>query len=320
MARRLTWSDVRGGLLACLVIAVAAFTVLRFMRVGALHGDTFPLYALVGEARGVMPGSEVWLSGQKIGKITDIRFRPPAVADSTSRILIAMDVLERYRGAMRRDALAQIRSGGSVIGPPVVYISPGTTRAGVLRAGDTVRTLMQSDVEAATAQFGDATKEFPIIMANVHVLASELQASQGTVGALMNGPGLGELQRARIQSSRVVGHITGRGGSIGPIMSGGLTSRAGRVMARADSVRALLASGRTSLGRFRRDSTLLGEVDDIRNELTLVRASLDEPRGTAGRVLHDSALTSALGEAQAEMTRLFADIKKNPRRYLSPSF
>jgi hypothetical protein len=91
-------------------------------------------------------------------------------------------------------------------------------------------------------------------------------------------------------------------------------------MARTDSVRALLASRNTSLGRFRRDSTLAGEVSDIRNELTLVRAALDEPRGTAGRVLHDSAVTSALGQAQQEMTLLLADIKKNPRRYLSVSF
>jgi phospholipid/cholesterol/gamma-HCH transport system substrate-binding protein len=323
MARRLSWSEVRGGLLACVVIAVAAFAILKFMRVGALHGDTFPLYALVGEARGVTKGSEVWLSGQKIGRITDIQFRAPGVADSTSRILISMEVLEKHRGAMHRDAIAQIRAGGGIIAPPVVYMSPGTPRAAALRAGDTVRTLTQSDVEGATAQLSGAAREFPVIMTNVRVLRAQLQTSEGTMGALMNGPGLGELQRARIQTSLLIGRVTGRRGStgsIGPIMNGGLSTRAGRVMARMDSVRALLASGNTSLGRFRRDSTLLAEVGDIRDELTLVRATLDESRGTAGRVLHDSALTSALGQAQREMTLLFADIKKHPRRYLSVSF
>jgi phospholipid/cholesterol/gamma-HCH transport system substrate-binding protein len=320
MARRLSWSDVRGGLLACLAIGVAALGILTFMRVGALHGDTFRLYALLGEARGVTKGSEVWLSGQKIGRITDIRFRSPAIADTTSRILISMEVLEAHRGAMHRDAIAQIRPGGGIIGPPVVYVSPGTPRAGALQPNDTVRTLTQSDIEGATAQFSGAMQEFPVIMANVRVLQSQLQTSQGTVGAFMNGPGLGELQRARIQTSLVVGRISGRGGSIGPIMNGGLTSRAGRVMARVDSLRALLGSRNTSLGRLRRDSTLLEEVGDIRNELTLVGADLDESRGTAGRVLHDSALTDAVGRAQRELTLLLADIKKNPRRYLSLSF
>jgi phospholipid/cholesterol/gamma-HCH transport system substrate-binding protein len=324
MARRLSWSDVRGGLIACIVIGVAAFAILKFMRVGALHGDTFPLYALVGEARGVTNGSEVWLSGQKIGKITDIQFRSPAIADTTNRILITMVVLEEHRRALRRDAIAQIRAGGSIVGPPVVYLSPGTPRAAPLQPGDTVRTLMQSDVEGATAQFGAATQEFPVIMANVKVLRSQLQGAQGTMGALMNGPGMGELQKARIQTgqlmARVSGNGGGTGGSIGPIMNGGLTGRAGRVMARVDSVRALLASRRTSLGRLRRDSTLMGEVSDIRNELTLVQATLDDSRGTIGRARTDSALTTALGEAQREMTLLVADIKKHPRRYLSVSF
>jgi phospholipid/cholesterol/gamma-HCH transport system substrate-binding protein len=320
MARRLSWSDVRGGLVACAAIALVAIAILVFMRVGALHGDTFPLYALVGEARGVGKGSEVWLSGQKIGRITDIQFRSPSIADTNSRILISMEVLEADRGSMHRDAVAQIRAGGGIMGPPVVYVSPGTPRAGLLQPNDTVRTLMQSDVEGATAQFSGAMSEVPIILNNVRVLRAQLQTSEGTVGAFMNGPGMGELQRARIQTSRVMSRVSAGGGSTGPIMNGGLTRRAGRVMARVDSLRALLASRNTSLGRFRRDSTLMDEVGDIRNELTLVRATLDESRGTAGRVLHDSALTDALGQAQREMALLLADIKKNPRRYLSISF
>ena len=88
-------------------------------------------------------------------------------------------------------------------------------------------------------------------------------------------------------------------------------------MGRADSVRALLASPNTSLGRFRKDSSLLAEVGDIRNEITLIRAMVNEPRGTVGRAMQDSALTNALAEAQRQMALLFADIKKHPLRYLS---
>src|SRR5476649_1979435 len=102
MARRLSWSDVRGGILACIAIGAVTFAVLKYSRVGALHGDTMMLYALVGEARGVLVGSEVWLSGQKIGKITDITFRSPSLADTASRIEIRMAVLEKYRSVMHR--------------------------------------------------------------------------------------------------------------------------------------------------------------------------------------------------------------------------
>jgi phospholipid/cholesterol/gamma-HCH transport system substrate-binding protein len=315
MARRLSWSDVRGGLIAVVAIAIVAVAILKFLRVGALHGDTFRLYALVGEARGVTKGSEVWLNGQKIGKITDIRFLP-ASADTARRIQIEMDVLEQYREAMRQDALAQIRAGGSVIGPPVVYLSAGTMRAAPLRHEDTVRTRPQADVEGATGQFGLAAKEFPVIIGNVKLLMAQLQGTEGTAGAVMNGPGLHDLGRARGHASRLMDRLSG-GGSAGFIMRGGLSARAKRVMARADSVRALLGSPNTSLGRFRRDSTLAGEVADIRNELTLLQANLESSRGTAGRAVTDSALVTALAEAQRQMTLLFADLKKHPLRYLN---
>jgi phospholipid/cholesterol/gamma-HCH transport system substrate-binding protein len=316
MARRLSWSDVRGGLIALVAIVLAAAGVLRYARVGALHGSTFRVYALVGEARGVLNGSEVWLSGQKVGKIVDIRFRPPEISDTGRRILIEMVLLDRHRPALHRDAVAQIRAGGSVIGPPVVYLSPGTMRTAVLQDGDTVLAQAQGDVEEATVQFGAAAKELPLVMANVKVLTAQLKTTEGTIGAILNGPGLGELGRTHLQTLRLGNRLAG-GGTAGLVMRGGLMTRAGRVMARVDSVRALLAFRRSSFGRFRRDSTLLAEVSDIRNELTLVRADLDGSRGTAGRALHDSALTDALGEAERQMTLLFADLKKHPLRYIS---
>lgn len=320
MARRLSWSDVRGGLIACVVLVVIAAGVLLFMRVGALHGDTFLMYALVGEARGVASGSEVWLNGQKIGKITTIRFRTPTVGDSTQRIEIQMEVLEEHRRVLRRDAVAQIRSGGSVIGPPVVYLSAGSIRAAPLQPGDTVRTLVQTDTEGATVQFNAAAKEIPVILSNVKEMRSQLTSSEGSIGAMLNGPGLSELTRARAQANRLMRRVSSGSGSIGPIMNGNLSNRAGRVMARVDSVRALLASPRTSLGRFRRDSTLTQAVSDVRSELAVVQALLNAPRGTIGRARTDSSLTVSLSQARQEMTLLLADIKKNPRRYLSVSF
>lgn len=319
MPRRLSWSDVRGGLIACVVLVVAAVAILRFSRVGALHGDTFPLYATVGDASGVMKGSEVWLSGQKIGKITDITFRPPRSADTLHRVAIEMEVLSKYADAMRRDAVGQIRSGGSFIGPAVIYLTPGTTKGAPIQPGDTIRIASAPDVGRATAQLSTAARELPAIMGNVQVLRAELQSTKGTMGALMNGPGMSQLGRAKVRVQQLRSSLSGRG-TAGRVMSGDLGSRAKGVMARADSVKALVASRNTSLGRFRRDSTLLTEVGAIRDEMSRLRAQLDSPDGTVGRFASDSAITLQLAEAQNQMALLFADIKKHPLRYLSASF
>ena len=82
MARRLVWSDVRGGLLALLVLVAISVATLKYARVGALHGDRIRLYARAGEARGILKGSEVWLLGQKVGLVTDIRFLSPSESDT----------------------------------------------------------------------------------------------------------------------------------------------------------------------------------------------------------------------------------------------
>lgn len=317
VARQLTWSDVRGGIIALIAIAVVSFVVLKYSRVGALHGATFPLYVNVGEARGILIGSEVWLSGQRIGKVTAIRFRPPST-DTSQRVEIAMAVLEKHRAALRRDAEAQIRSGGTIIGAVVVYLTAGTPAGGPLQPGDTIHAKPQVDVEGASGRFGAAAKEFPILARNFKEIAGALNDSHGTAGAFLKE----QTRPGPTQFTRMRAELT----ALGARAQSGMRQKAGereqippavgRIMARVDSVRTLLASPRTSLGRLRRDSTLVAEVGDIRSELVRVRASLDASQGTAGRALHDSAIADALADANREMAALFADMKRHPLRYI----
>lgn len=317
MARRLVWADVRGGLLALLVLVAVSVATLKYARVGALHGDRIRLYVRAGEARGLLKGSEVWLLGQKVGLVTDVRFQPPSESDTTSRLLVATEVQALYTEAIRRDAVAQIRAGGSLIGAVVVYLSPGSPTAPSIRDGDTIRAKPQADIEGATARFGAAGKELPAIFENVKALRAELEATEGTAGALLHQgtAASAQLRTSGAQLARLGTRVTEARGSVSRLMDGSLSARATRVLARTDSVRALLASSSGSLGRLRKDSTLVTEVAEIQAELARVRASLTESRGTAGRVLHDSAAFNALGDVQREMSLLVGDMKKHPLRY-----
>ncbi|MEP6620159.1 MAG: MlaD family protein [bacterium] len=319
MARRLSWSDVRGGLFATCAIVVAIVATLKYSRVGQLHGDTITLYAHVGEARGVLVGSEVWLSGQKIGRISDIRFRPPSVADTSSRIEIVMEVLARYREAMHRDAQAQIRAGGTIIGQQVVYISPGTVASTAIADRDTIATRSQGDVEGSGGKFELATRELPAIVGNVKEIVTQLRTSQGTVGAMVNapgGPGGADMRRALGQANRLRARISGRE-ALGYVADGGLIDRAQLALARVDSLQTLLSSSGTSYGRLRKDTTLRTNVQDIQHQLSTVRSELDAPIGTVGMARHDSTLSSSIMNAHHQLTILLADMKKHPLRYIS---
>jgi len=96
-----------------------------------------------------------------------------------------------------------------------------------------------------------------------------------------------------------------------------LTERARRAMARADSLRAFLATGQSAAGRFRRDSTLLREVRSIRDELNVVHALMSSPQGNVGRFAADSAILDAVTASRLEVNRLYADVRHNPLRYIN---
>jgi ABC-type transporter Mla subunit MlaD len=317
MARRASWRELVIGLVAAMALVGVGLSVLVFARVGRLHGRTFRLYALTGEARGIIRGSEVWLGGQKVGVVKDVQFMPPSVPPS-HRLLIVMDVLSSARQGIRLNSTAQVRSGGTLISAPVVYVSIGTTAARAVSAGDTVRTLPQPDLETMTSTFAIASRQFPDIIENVKLLDRQLNGVQGTLGAFGIEHGGIELSRAQYQTSRLMAKVSRPSGTIGLALRSQtpLAQRARQVMARADSVRVLLAGDNTSLGRFRRDSSLMREVSDIRNELDIVRARMASPTGTLGRARADSALFLSLAGAQREMTLIMADIRRRPLRYV----
>jgi phospholipid/cholesterol/gamma-HCH transport system substrate-binding protein len=318
MPRPRRWRELLPGVLSALAVVLAAAAVLVFARVGALHGDTVTIYAPTSEARGVMRGTEVWLAGQKVGLVKDVRFRPVSV-DTGKRLVIELEILEHFRSQLRLDSYAQIRSGSTLIGTPVVWVAVGSSDSPELVNGDTLSTRPQNDAEGMTSQLALASQQFPAIIENVRLLNAQLDAARGTAGAILNlDEGSRQLSVLGSSASSLMTQATHGTGSIALALHGGdLTTRASRAMARADSVRALVSSPSGALGRFRRDSTLLRNVAEVRDEVSIVRGLLANASGTAGRVLGDSAIVRQLAQTEAALSDIISDIRRRPLRYIA---
>ena len=315
MPRSHKWRSLVPGLIALGATVVAALMILLFARVGALHGSTVMLYSKTSEARGVMKGTDVWLSGQKIGQVKDVRFLPPS-ADTNAHVVIVMEVLKSDVKYVRADSRAQIRSGGTLIGAPVVYLSTTSSAARAVRDGDTLITVPQGDPEGIASRVAVASRDFPAILDNVKELRAQLNSVHGTTGALLNDDAL-QLDVVASRGARLADRaLKGRGTIARIVANGSPTARAQTALARVDSLRALLASDRTSLGRFKRDSSLMQTAASLRNEVSIALALINEPRGTAGRVLRDSALTTELTGVQRELGALMDDLRAHPLRYV----
>ena len=318
MARQTNWSDLRLGLAAITVVAALFAGILFFGRLGRIPGDTYRVFVRAEDARGIIRGSEVWLGGQKVGAVRRIELMPPS-SGAADRLVLEIELMARHRQALRRDSPVEIRSGGSLIGAPVVSLGIGTPEAAVVAAGDTLRARAQVDMEGMTDRLAEATEQLPELVDNVGALMELGVSTDGTLGAFAHERGGADFAAARMRMGQIAARVRSERGTIGLALGNrqALMGRARLAMSRADSVQQLLRSPQHSLGRFRRDTTLAADVTEIRNELSIVRALLAEPRGTLGRVARDSAFVAGLASVERELGELLADVKRRPLRYLA---
>lgn len=318
MPRRATWKDLLIGLLAAGVIAGGALAILIFGRVGRLHGKTITIYATTDAARGLIPGSEVWLDGQKIGLVRSIAFRPPDSAQR-ERLVIKMAILQDALPNLRADTRVTVRTGANLIGDQVVYLSSGSAKLRGMASGDTIHGGQQTDVEEMSSDIALASREFPALIENVKLLSRQLEATEAALGALGVEPGGGNLASVRLRTGRLMNRITSQTGTLGQGMHavGDLQRRATAAMTQFDSIQALVGSNALSLGRFRRDTSLMIQLGQIRSALADAQRLAESPNGTIGRARTDSVIVRNVHRDLAAVDSLIADMKKHPLRYIA---
>jgi hypothetical protein len=247
-----------------------------------------------------------------------VSFRPPT-SDTTARVVIQMTVRKRDAQLITRDSRAEVRSGATIISPMVVYITPGTPTVSRVANDDTLRAGAQSDFAVAVDKVKAATQEIDPIMTDARTVLRSVHSSNGTVGALLAGgiTGRGDVAELRRRISALRATMSGAGMGRGARSRTELFAEVRVALARADSVRTLIASPNSSFGRFRRDSTLFATIASVRDDLSAVRAAMDSADGTLARVASDSALMRSVADARREMSALFDDLRRRPLRYIN---
>jgi hypothetical protein len=174
-------------------------------------------------------------------------------------------------------------------------------------------------VERARADLAVAGAQVPLVLSNLRLLAAQLRSARGTLGALGASGSATAFHSVASSGGRFVTHALHGPGTSGRIVDGDsrLRAVAGTVMAQVDSIRRLIASSSTSLGRFRRDSTLLPAVATLRNDVADLASLAESPDGSSGRLRGDDALRQQLARTRGELDMLIVDLKRNPLRYVS---
>lgn len=314
MPREYTWSELKIGILSVAGIILLALGVLVFARVGALRGDKSKIVILTDHAPGVLPGTEVWLAGKRIGIVDRIEFRPVS-ADTSRRVAINASILTTFMPQIRRNAHADIRPGGNLIGSPVVYVSSGTSNTPPARDGDTISTKSVGVIKDVGTNVTELVSRLTVLSDSGSKALGLLNSEAGAAGAFTRR-GLPRIASVTGTMSAIMSKATTGNGSAGLLVRGDLGLRFRRVLSAKDSLTYMLSSGNGSVGRFRRDSTLGPTVARMKSEVDSLRNMMSGSTSSLAKMRTDTALAAQLKIVRAQLDSLMTDIKKHPRKYL----
>jgi len=272
MERNYSWRELKIGLFSAAGIVALAVGVLVFARVGALHGKKSKIVILTDHAPGVLSGTEVWLAGERIGLVNKINFRPVS-ADTSRRVAIDAVILTRYVTQIRRNAHADIRPGGNLIGSPVVYISSGTIDNPAARDGDTIVTKSAGVISDVGTNVTQLVSRLTVLSDSGSKALALLNSEAGAAGAFTRR-GLPRIASVTAAMSGIMSKATTGNGSAGLLARGDVGLRLRRILAAKDSLTYMLNSGDGNLGRFHRDSTLGPTVARMKSEVDSLRGMM----------------------------------------------
>jgi len=313
MHRVTEWRDLKVGIIAAVTITAIVLFVLLFARVGAMHGDTSSIYVLTDDAPGVLNGTEVWLAGKKIGQVKDIHFRP-VTTDTLQRLAIHTTISTDQLHYLRRDAYADIRPGGSLVGAPVIWVSAGTSAGSSLKNGDTLVTKSTGAMKPVGDKIEALGAKVTVLTDSGLRVARMLNEQIGTLGRLAHS-GLPRVAAAGRQVADLSHKATSGNGSVALLLNGDVRAHFGRILATKDSITRLMSSGNGNIARIRNDSSLMQRAAHVRAELdTLMK--ITGANGNVAKLRSDSTLTLQMAAARAQLTAIIADLKKHPGRYI----
>lgn len=269
------------------------------------------IHVLAAEAKGLQPGSTVWIAGKPAGRVLAIRFDEPSVPES-SRVVVESVLRRDAFPELRADARAAIGSS-ALLAPAVLKLSPGTATAPPLREGDTLRVDATPDIR----RFRELADTVSAAVGRLREDAARLRAR------LVRGPGTVSRVLADPASVASLDSILSRSRRLATAL------REGEGLARLtrdDSLRTTLRrldESLAALSAARRASTvpdslaaLAEAAAGLAGRAAGLAEGLAEARGTAGRALHDPALRDRTAEAREAVRDLGPALLADPWRWL----
>jgi phospholipid/cholesterol/gamma-HCH transport system substrate-binding protein len=286
--RTVSLNQLRVGIFVLVSIVVLIFLILN------ASGDINPfkkrlhLKARFADANGLRKGSEVRLSGVRVGKVDDITLLPPSTEPTAQRVeaLMTIDSVIDGRPAterIREDSTAQQGSPSLLGNEMLINISPGTALSPQIKDGAILRSSSANTVNDFATSGTDLAQRLSKLSDQMSLIVKDVQEGKGTVGRLFSDEALYNNLNSTVRET--------------------------------EDVMRLIKTGNGSAGRFVNDPALYNNANEIAVQLRLIAQDLRSGRGTAGKLLTNDELynrinrtADRLDQSVNQINSMIADI------------
>ncbi len=256
-------NQLRVGIFVLISIVILIFLILNAS--GELNPFTKKLHlrARFADANGLRVGSEVRLSGVRVGKVDKITLLPPSTESTTQRVEALMVINGTIDGQpaterIREDSTAQQGSPSLLGNEMLINISPGTALAAPVKDGAILRSSSSNTVNDFATSGTEVAQRLSKLSEQLSGIVNDVQEGKGTVGRLFNDEALYNNLNSTVRET--------------------------------EDLMKQIRSGQGSAGRFVNDPALYNNANEISIQLRKIAEDLRAGRGTAGKLLTNDEL------------------------------
>ena len=346
------WSQLKVGLIV--LVSIALLSTLLFLMTSASGMNVFShkiiLYTYFQNSDGLKIGAAVNLEGVTIGEVTHVTVSTDPLRKLTP-VKVTFKIDPKYHASVHTDSKASLSTVG-VLGDTVLDINSVVATGPEVQTGTELATLQTPNLTDVVKASQGTIESLNVILAKMNNIVDSIQNGKGTVGKLINDPGMYNKATVTIdQLQTLVTNLNEGKGSAGKLLHDDqLYDRLNDTSAKLQQIATDLNNGKGSAGKLLKDETLynnlnstlkhandlLAEADAGRGalglltkdpafarkldgtvtQLNLLLSNVNSGKGTIGKLATDDTMYSNLNNLLTSSTDLVTAIRKDPKKYL----
>ncbi len=299
------WSQLKVGVLV--FVAIVALLALVFLMSGSTGGLFTPkltVRSYFENSAGLKNGAQVTLEGVTIGTVKAIRIVPDR---KLTPVEVTMTISDKYADAIRQDSRTSLVTQG-VLGDTEIDIdSEHAVKPEVADNAELPTTESPSLNDVIKSSQG-TIEQLNTILAKVNTLVDTISSGKGSIGKLINDPGLYDKAVGTVgQLQNIVDQIGNGKGSIGKLFTDDtLYDKANDAIAHLDAVTKEIDSGQGSVGKLIKDPSLYNNLQHSTAQLNELLANINAGKGGLGLIAHDPAFAEKLNDTVTRLDSILA--------------